>query len=76
MTYSYENVQGDVSSHSRPKRRRKQHVFQMEEEAVAERLVEEVAMTHSEMQCVFSEEGLAQVVQGVLYFVGQENLFE
>jgi len=27
----------------------------MEEEAVAEKLVEEVAMTHSEMQCEFSE---------------------
>lgn len=27
----------------------------MEEEAVEERLVEEVVMTRSEMQCVFSE---------------------
>jgi hypothetical protein len=48
----------------------------MEEVAVAEKLLEEVAMTHSEMQCVFSEGVLALVVQAVLYFVGQENLFE
>ena len=75
-TYSYGNAQGDVSPHSRPKRRRKQHVFQMEEVAVAENLVEEVAMTHSEMQCVFSEGVPALVVEAVLYFVGQENLFE
>jgi hypothetical protein len=47
----------------------------MEEVVAAEMLVEEVAMTRSEMQCVFSEGGPAQVVQAVLYFVGQENLF-
>ena len=71
-------MQGNVSPHSRPKRRRKQHVFQMEEEAVAERLVEEVVMTHSEMQCVFSEGAPAPVAEAeaVLYFVGQENFFE
>lgn len=75
-TYSYENALGNVSPRSRPKRRRKQHVFQMEEEAVAEKLVEVVVMRHSEMQCVFSEEVPALVAQVVLYFVGQENLFE
>jgi len=48
----------------------------MEEEAVAEKLVEVVVMRHSEMQCVFSEEVPALVAQVVLYFVGQENLFE
>lgn len=71
-TYSYENAQGNVSPHSRPERRRKQHVFQMEEEAVAENLVEEVAMTHSEMQYVFSEGVPALVAEGVPYFVGKE----
>jgi hypothetical protein len=75
-TYSYENAQGNVSPHSRPERRRKQHVFQMEEVAVAEKLVEEVAMTHSEMQCVFSEGVPALVAEAALYFVGQENSFE
>jgi hypothetical protein len=75
-TYSYENAQGSVSPHSRPERRRKQHVFQMEEAAVAEKLVEEVAMTHSEMQSVFSEGVPALVAEAALYFVGQENLFE
>jgi len=76
MTYSYENAQGDVNPHLQPKGRRKQHVFQMEVAAVAEQLVEVVAMTHSEMQCVFSEGVPAQVAQAVLYSVGQENLFE
>jgi hypothetical protein len=75
MTYFYENAQG-VSPHSRPKRQRKQHVFQMEEAAVAEKLVEEAAMTHSEMQCVFSEGAPALAAEAVLYFVGKENLFE
>jgi hypothetical protein len=75
-TYFYENVQGDVGPHSRLERWWKQHVFQMEEEAVAEKLVDEVAMTHSEMQCVFSEGVPALVAKAALYFVGQENLFE
>lgn len=79
MTYSYENAQGvaqgDVSAHSRPERRQKQDVFQMEE-AVAQKLVVVVAMTHSEIQYVFSEGVPVQVVEAVLYFVGQENLFE
>ena len=75
-TYSYENAQRNVSSHSRPKRRRKQHVFRMEEEAVAEKLVEEAAMAHFEMQCVFLEGGPARVAEAALYFVGQEGLFE
>jgi hypothetical protein len=48
----------------------------MEEEAVAETLAEEVATTHSEMQCVFSEGEPAQVAKAVLHFVEQENLFE
>jgi hypothetical protein len=48
----------------------------MEEEAVAEKLVEEVVMMHFEMQCVFSEGAPAPAVEAVLYFVGQENLFE
>ena len=74
-TYPYENARRNVNAHSRPERRRKQHVFQMEEEAVAEDLAEE-AMTHSEMQCVFSEAVPALVAEAVLYFVGQENLFE
>lgn len=74
-TYSYENAQGNVHPHLRPKRRRKQHVFQMGEVAVAEELLK-VAVTHSEMQCVFSDGALAPVAEAVLYFVGQENLFE
>jgi len=73
---SYENAQENVSPRSRPKRRRKQHVFQMEEEAVEEKLAEEAAMAHSEMQCVFSEGVPALVAEAALYFVGQENLFE
>lgn len=74
-TYSYENAQGVVHPHLRPKRRRKQHVFQMGEVAVAEKLLE-VAMTHSGMRCVFSIGVLAPVAEAVLYFVEQGNLFE
>jgi hypothetical protein len=48
----------------------------MEEGPVPETFVEEVAITHSEMQCVFSEGEPAQVAKVVLHFVGQENLFE
>jgi hypothetical protein len=48
----------------------------MEEEAAAETLVEEIAMTHSVMRCVFSEGEPAQVAKAVLHFVEQENLFE
>jgi hypothetical protein len=48
----------------------------MEEEAVEEKLAEEAAMAHSEMQCVFSEGVPALVAEAALYFVGQENLFE
>jgi hypothetical protein len=46
------------------------------EAAVAQKLVEEVAMTHSEMQCVSSEGVPALVAEVVLHFVGQGNLFE
>jgi len=46
----------------------------MEVVAVAEKLVVEVAMTHYEIQCVFSEE--VDLAEAVLYFAGQENLFE
>lgn len=46
----------------------------MEVVAVAEKLAVEVAMTHSEIQCVFLEE--VALAEAVLYFAGQENLFE
>jgi hypothetical protein len=42
---------------------------------VVEKLVG-IAMTHSEIPCVFSEGVRALVAEAALYLVGQENLFE
>jgi hypothetical protein len=48
----------------------------MGEEAVAQKLVAEGAMTHSGIQSVSLEGVSVPMAEAVLHFVGRENLFE
>lgn len=70
------NAHVNLRSHSRPVCKWKQHVSQLEVEAVAQKLVAEGAMMHFGIQYVSLEGVSVLMAEVVLHFVGRGNLFE